>query len=75
MDGREVGRSHSRSLGLRGKKHKPYLEFADDSDVLNDLDELIATFVYVKIKREKEQRKHHSSSASAAFGGLGGGSC
>ncbi|VDC06090.1 unnamed protein product [Peniophora sp. CBMAI 1063] len=44
-DGREAGRSHSRSRGLLGKKHKPYPELINDPNILNDLDELVATFL------------------------------
>merc|ERR1712130_733440 len=47
LNGPEVGRSHSRSLGLMGpSKPPPYLEFSDDPRVLGSLDELIATYVY-----------------------------
>ncbi|KZV72469.1 hypothetical protein PENSPDRAFT_733526 [Peniophora sp. CONT] len=73
LNGTEVGRSHSRSLGLMGKKHKPYLELTDDPDVLNDLDELVTTFVYVQIRREKDQRRNNASAAGA--GAAGGGGC
>ena len=70
LNGREVGRSHSRSLGLIGsQKHKPYLEFIDDPNILNDLDELVATFVYIQIRREKDDRARNSSAASGAAAG------
>ena len=45
--------------------HPAYLELDDDSRVLNDLDELVATFVYVQIRREKDKR-HRGSGAGAA---------
>ncbi|VDC06110.1 unnamed protein product [Peniophora sp. CBMAI 1063] len=65
QDGREVGRSHTRSLRLPGgKKHKPYLEFNDNPDILNDLDELVATFVYVQVRREKARRAGSSGAAA-----------
>lgn len=37
-----------------GQKHKPYLEFDDSPYVQGDLDELVATFIYVHIRREKD---------------------
>ena len=52
-------------MGLLGNKHPAYLELDDDSRVLNDLDELVATFVYVQIRREKDKR-HRGSGAGAA---------
>lgn len=69
LNGAEVGRSHSRSLGLMGKKHTPYIEFIDDPNVLNDLDDLVASFVYVQIQREKGQRANSSAVAASASTG------
>ncbi|KZV69271.1 hypothetical protein PENSPDRAFT_686502 [Peniophora sp. CONT] len=58
LDGAEVGRSHSRSLGLTGPdKHPQYLEFSDDPRVLKNLDELIVTYVYLRIRQERKQRR------------------
>ena len=55
--GKEAGRSHSRSFGILGKgKHTPYLEFDDDPAILDDLDELVVTFIYVQTRREKDER-------------------
>ena len=67
FNGPEVGRAHSRSLGLLGNKHPAYIELSDDPRVLNDLDEVIATFVYVQIRREKNRKKN--GSGAAAVGG------
>lgn len=70
FNGPEVGRAHSRSLGLLGNKHPAYLEFSDDARVLNDLDELVATFVYVQIRREKNQRNTNAGAAAGASAGV-----
>ncbi|KZV72470.1 hypothetical protein PENSPDRAFT_649745 [Peniophora sp. CONT] len=70
FSGPEVGRAHSRSLGLLGNKHPAYLEFSDDARVLNDLDELVATFVYVQIRREKNQRSTNAGAAAGASAGV-----
>ena len=59
-----VGRSHSRSLGFIGKtSHPPYLELSDDPRVLDALDELITTFVYLRVKQEKRQRRRRNGHA------------
>ena len=65
-DGSEVGRSHSRSFGIMGKKHTPYLEFNDDPSILDDLDEIVAIFVYVEIRREKDIRASAAAPVSVA---------
>ena len=66
-NGTEVGRSHSRSFGIVGAtKHAPYLEFDDDTAISKDLDELIVTFVYVQIRREKDERTATNASAASA---------
>ena len=57
---------------MLGNRHPPYLEFSDDPRVLADLDELVATFVYVQIRREKDRK---SSSSGAAAASAGGGGC
>ncbi|KZV69263.1 hypothetical protein PENSPDRAFT_753467 [Peniophora sp. CONT] len=62
LNGPEVGRSHSRSLGLIGpNKHPPYLEFSDDPRVLGSLDELVVTYVYLRIRQEKQRRNRRNN--------------
>ena len=49
-----------------GKKHTPYLEFNDDPSILDDLDEIVAIFVYVEIRREKDIRASAAAPVSVA---------
>lgn len=51
-------------------KHPPYLEFSDDPRVLNNLDELVVTYVYLQIRQEK-QRKRRRNNAAMNRGGAG----
>ncbi|VDC06091.1 unnamed protein product [Peniophora sp. CBMAI 1063] len=69
FNGPEVGRSHSRSLGMLGSKHPAYLEISDDPRVLNDLDELVVSFIYVQIRREKDRRNNGAGAGAAAGAG------
>ena len=62
-DGSEVARSHSRSFGIMGKKHTPYLEFNDDPSIW---DEIVASFVYGEIRREKDIRASAAAPVSVA---------
>ncbi|KZV69270.1 hypothetical protein PENSPDRAFT_753471 [Peniophora sp. CONT] len=71
LNGPQVGRSHSRSLGLMGPtQHPPYLEFSDDPRVLSSLDELIVTYVYLRIKQEKQRRNRANHSAAHRHRGM-----
>ncbi|KAI0692522.1 hypothetical protein BC835DRAFT_1254593, partial [Cytidiella melzeri] len=55
-------RWHNKSLGILGKKHPPYLQISQD--VLDDVDEIIVTLVY--IRRMIQQRNSANNTAAAA---------
>ncbi|KAI0034585.1 hypothetical protein K488DRAFT_83880 [Vararia minispora EC-137] len=66
-DGSEVARSHNASLGIIGKtKHKAYLDIGDD--ISADIDDVVVSFVYLKVLQERQQSAANSASSSAAAG-------
>ena len=56
----ELGRYHRATLGIKGPKHRPYLDIQPEA--VDMLDTIVVTFVYIeKLHMDKERAAQRNS--------------